>query len=619
MTSMSRLRLVRVAIAWCLLLAAAEAAAAPVWRRVVTPHFVVVGEVGERQLRDVARRLEEFSSVVGRMLPNARIAPPAPATVVVFASRASFLPFTPRVDGTPRQDLGGYFQPGRDRHVIALVNEAAEEAYRIVFHELTHLIVSNTAPNVPVWFNEGLAEFYGTFALLANGRQGTIGTPVPQHVRLLRQRGMPLEALFAVTRESAEYNERDRASVFYAQSWALVHYLLVGRPERAPQLFAFLDRLRQGASVSGAFRDSFDVDIGALERELRTYVHQSRFAQQVFQLDDLVVSEHYPVAAMTEAAAEAVLGDLLVRIGRPEEGRPRLERALAPHLSDAHGGLGALAWKAGRQDEALAHLTAAVESDPDNGHAHALHGLVVVSDGKSLEDPAARDTARRVLTRATEIGPEWPDPWFLLAQLHAVSGQVDEARACIDRAMALAPGRLEYRLVLAQVHAVAGELGLARDVLGPLLAQRDRPEVAGEARRLLAALAARQRAATERPGDPAAGTPADPATTAPPGEDRRRSILRTTAAGEARARGRWVDLECRGQAFVATVEIDGERRRYAAPAEAVELISHRGDRRGAVTCGPREAPEDVVVTWREGEAFGPDGLPRLVALEILPE
>lgn len=620
MISMSRVRLVMVAVAGCLLLAAVEVSAEPTWRRLVTPHFTLVGEVGERQLRDVARRLEEFSTVVGRMLPRARITPPAPATVIVFGSRSSLRSFVPRFDGTTRDDIAGYFLPGRDRYYIGLLHGGGDAAYRIVYHELAHLIVNNTTPDVPAWFNEGLAEFYSTFELSANGRQGSIGRVVPEHVHLLRDRFMPLGQLFRVTRESKEYNERDRASVFYAQSWALVHYLLNGRPERTPQLFAFLDQQRQGVPVDAAFAESFDVGVDVLERELRNYVGQQRFVFQNFRLDDVLIGERYPVEVLPAAVVDAVLGSLLARLDRPDEARARLERALVAdsQLSEAHAALAWIAVREGDRAQALDHVARAIESDPDNGHAHALYGLVVAGDGTSLEDPTTRDTVRRVLTRATVLGPEWPDPWFLLAQVQAAAGQTDEARASIERAMGLAPGRLEYRLGLAQVFAAANDYAAARGVLGPLMAQPDRPDVADAARNLLAALASRQLAATREPGDTAVGAPADPAAAATPGRDGLMPIFRKTAAGEERARGRWVDLECRGQAFVATVEIDGERRRYAAPAEAVEIISHRDDRQGAVTCGRREPPEDVFVTWRADEASGPDNLPRLVALEILP-
>ena len=39
--------------------------------------------------------------------------------------------------------------------------------------------------------------------------------------------------VLAVDRDSPLYNERDKAGVFYAESWALLHYLLLGRERGA--------------------------------------------------------------------------------------------------------------------------------------------------------------------------------------------------------------------------------------------------------------------------------------------------------------------------------------------------------------------------------------------------
>jgi hypothetical protein len=37
---------------------------------------------------------------------------------------------------------------------------------------------------------------------------------------------LPLSALFAVDASSANYHENNKASIFYAESWLLTHYLM---------------------------------------------------------------------------------------------------------------------------------------------------------------------------------------------------------------------------------------------------------------------------------------------------------------------------------------------------------------------------------------------------------
>ena len=47
---------------------------------------------------------------------------------------------------------------------------------------------------------------------------------------------LPIEVLLNVEHSSPHYNEENRASVFYAESWALVHYLMLDPEARQRQL-----------------------------------------------------------------------------------------------------------------------------------------------------------------------------------------------------------------------------------------------------------------------------------------------------------------------------------------------------------------------------------------------
>ena len=84
-----------------------------------------------------------------------------------------------------------------------------------------------------MWLNEGLAEYYSTYALAANGKRADIGRPIPRHVALLRERFLPITQLIGVERSSELYNEGDRQSIFYAEAWALTHYLMVEVADRS--------------------------------------------------------------------------------------------------------------------------------------------------------------------------------------------------------------------------------------------------------------------------------------------------------------------------------------------------------------------------------------------------
>src|SRR5207244_8368198 len=127
-----------------------------------------------------------------------------------------------------------------------------QDPFNVIFHEYTHLLVNNTMGNVPVWFNEGLAEYYSTFTI-SDGRKVVLGKPISNHVFLLRQNKMlPLRTLFQVDQHSPYYNERDKQSIFYAESWALMHYLILGA-KKLVQMDKFIKAMDAGAPMEKAF------------------------------------------------------------------------------------------------------------------------------------------------------------------------------------------------------------------------------------------------------------------------------------------------------------------------------------------------------------------------------
>ena len=79
---------------------------------------------------------------------------------------------------------------------------------------------------------------------------------------------MPLDELLAVTRESAAYNEGDRRSLFYAQSWALVHMLMSGADNRSADVNEYVRLVETGTPSGEAWKAVFGEEkiIAALGR-----------------------------------------------------------------------------------------------------------------------------------------------------------------------------------------------------------------------------------------------------------------------------------------------------------------------------------------------------------------
>jgi hypothetical protein len=127
------------------------------WTRVNSKHFTLIGNAGEKEMRQVATRLEQFRDVFRRLFSNAKFDTPVPTTVIVFKSMGSYKPFNPG-------NNAGYFQPGEDVIYITLTTDATQNPFSVIYHEYVHLLVENTTATCrPV--NEALVEYYSTFSI----------------------------------------------------------------------------------------------------------------------------------------------------------------------------------------------------------------------------------------------------------------------------------------------------------------------------------------------------------------------------------------------------------------------------------------------------------------------
>src|SRR5215813_13307643 len=242
------------------------------WRSVRTNNLFVIGNADPEKLRQVAVWLEFFHSAFARLVSHNVLDSSVPTTVVVFRDDASFTPFKPLYQGRPA-NIAGYFQPGEDVNYISMSLDPRErDPYSVAFHEYVHLHLRDNVPNVPVWLNEGLAEFYGSLQF-SNG-EALLGIPLP-YIHLLRtQELLPLTTLLSIDTSSPHYNEQDQSGMFYGESWALVHYLMLGDQGRQDQFKRFLQLVSRGDDLAKALESSFGMTLDVLEKELRAYVRR---------------------------------------------------------------------------------------------------------------------------------------------------------------------------------------------------------------------------------------------------------------------------------------------------------------------------------------------------------
>jgi hypothetical protein len=244
------------------------------WVSVRSKNFLLVGNANEKQIRQVGIRLEQFREAFARLFGRNELESHVPTTVVIFKSHFSFQPFK------PKPNTAGFFQTNSYVNYITLTTElqGEQDPLSVIFHEYTHLLVNEINANMPIWFDEGLAEYYSTVEI-ADDRRVVLGKPITRHITRLRQNQLlPLKTLFQVDRKSPYYNEEHKQGVFYAQSWALMHYLMSGKDgQRQRQLAKFVDLLVANTPSDLAFEKSFPVTFETMETELLNYIQRNRY------------------------------------------------------------------------------------------------------------------------------------------------------------------------------------------------------------------------------------------------------------------------------------------------------------------------------------------------------
>jgi hypothetical protein len=220
------------AVASLLLVVHTQVEAKDEWLQVRSKNFFLVGNASEKDIRKVATKLEQFRETFRLLFPNATFTNAVPTNVVVFKSMSAYRPFKPkRADGKIDDFVAGFFQSGEDVNYITLSTEGDDsQMYGLIFHEYVHFIVNTNfgKSGIPPWFNEGLAEYYQTFSILED-QKVKLGLPQNDHLQLLQQsKFIPLDDLFKVTGFQLLQTGRHSRSIFYAESWALLHYLIQG-------------------------------------------------------------------------------------------------------------------------------------------------------------------------------------------------------------------------------------------------------------------------------------------------------------------------------------------------------------------------------------------------------
>ncbi len=460
------------------------------WFQVRADEFLVCSNAGRRKTVEIAEQLLRFRSALAyaSRLP---MRSPLPITVYAFKSRSSFAPYRDLASGRSAVNVNGVFVHAPDGPLIVFNASGKWESEHTVYHELVHGFVANSGRRLPLWYAEGLAEFYAGFADV-NG-QIRVGVPLGWVGFEKKHRWQPLRDVLTALPTSPIYTDPELSLAFYAESWMLVHYLLCDAPRRSGQLANYLDLIAAGRTPADAFPAAFGATPEEFEVELR-----ARMAGDILHVLAISAGVIGPVAA--DEPVEMARDEVLARLGyvllrSSPLGVPSAERFLAealrvnPRNVGALTGLGIVRASQGRTVEAERLLTDALASNPADPRPLLNAAAIVVG---RLETPAARRPgdaalARELLRKAAALCPADADVWEELGHTWVLAPDPDPSPGveALQRCLALTPDRYAAALDLVVVWCGAGRPERARETYDRYLATCPYPGIAGRARAVL--------------------------------------------------------------------------------------------------------------------------------------
>ena len=467
------------------------------WIQVRSKNFFLIGNASEKDIRKVATRLEQFRETFRLLFSKMNLTSPITTNVIVFKSDSAYKPFKPkRADGKTDNFIAGYFQPGEDVNYITLSTEGEDaDTFGTIFHEYVHFIVNTNfgKSEVPPWFNEGLAEYYQTFAI-EDDQKVKLGLPQSIHLQLLNQSKLiPLEQLFKVSNYQLLQTGDHSRSIFYAESWALIHYFV--QTGKADGLGKFLTLVLNDTPPEKAFQDAFQITYAQMEKELRKYVSQSsyRYHEITFK-NKLLFDTEMQVSPLSEADSNAYLGDLLYHNNRADDSEPYLLKTLAadPNASMANTTLGMVKMHQRKFDDAKTYLEKAVAGDQKNYRALYNYAYLLSRDARDefgyvrAFPPYSAAKMRELLKKAIALNPTFTESYELLAFVDLVNNdELDDAVAQLKTALKYQPGNQRYALRIAEIFSRQDKLAEAGTIAAKISQTTDEPEIKSRADSLL--------------------------------------------------------------------------------------------------------------------------------------
>lgn len=245
----------------------------PQWIEVLSPHFALRTDIGRREaealLVEQERVLTAFVDASELFLPAVASLPHT--AVVLFDQLWEYEKVVTSQDIGPDSREVGRMMPAdeRGRPMIVLSRVTGGEVFR---HELTHRLLRQRLSNVPLWLDEGLAEYLAqVYAKDDRVYLGGLSNRLVRRNERMRSREHPVWTLVIPLLPLLDGHVfLDIPDDAYLSAWALVHYLANGAADHAERFRRFLDAIGSGKPATAALEEHYGA-LSGLDQSYRAH------------------------------------------------------------------------------------------------------------------------------------------------------------------------------------------------------------------------------------------------------------------------------------------------------------------------------------------------------------
>jgi hypothetical protein len=266
---------------------APEQAAAGWYRRAGgeqrSKHYRILSDLSPEETRLYGRHLDLMYEEYSRRMAGIPQQAPEIPFVLMFAKQADYLAVMRSTYGINATGSGGMFFITPRGAALAFFVESLPQTrvFHVIQHEGFHQYAhSRFAGRLPIWVNEGLAEFFGE-AIVVDGRV-IVGQASPRAVTRVKDaidRGATVDFLRMLTMTTDQWNGNVRtgnAGIQYLQAWSMVQFLGWAEGGRYQRPFeAYLRLLHGGVPSDRAFVQAFGTaDVASFERAWKAWAKE---------------------------------------------------------------------------------------------------------------------------------------------------------------------------------------------------------------------------------------------------------------------------------------------------------------------------------------------------------